>query len=456
MAVTPLSCAVLTSVLSAHPHCRRLIVGYSGGMDSHVLLHLLAAERARWPERGLEAIYVDHGLQAASAAWRAHAARVCRELEIAFRPRQIDARPSPGESPEAAARRARYAVFAAELDPETALLTGHHGDDQAETLLLQLLRGAGPHGLAAMPAAARLGRGWLLRPLLETRRAELLRYARRHQLHWIEDASNNNTDFDRNYLRHRILPLLEQRWPAVSRNLSRSARLCAESADWLDTAARSDLVTISTERSDALNIARLRQLSEPRQRNAVRYWLRQIGLPVPDSRQLRHLLHDILSARHDRQPCVRWPGGEARRYQHRLYAMLPPPAHDPRQTFSWQATATGWPPLDLPVGRLQMQRMIGKGLRLEALSDGSLTVRFRTGGERFQPIGRRHSQELKKLLQHAEIPPWQRDHLPLLYRDRHLVAVVGLGIAADQATGLSEAGWQPVLDSPSSVGSGIL
>ncbi|MDG4605564.1 MAG: tRNA lysidine(34) synthetase TilS, partial [Candidatus Contendobacter sp.] len=260
----------ISAFLAAHPQSHRLIVGYSGGMDSHVLLHLLAMQRELWPERTLEAIYVDHGLHPASAVWGGHCARVCRELNVPFRTLRIDARPAPGESPEAAARQARYAALAAALEPDAALLTAHHRDDQAETLLLQLLRGAGPHGLAAMPEAARLGQGRLLRPLLNVDRAALLAYAHTQQLQWIEDASNADTGFDRNYLRHRILPLLRERWPAANRVLARSARLCAETAGWLDAEADADLARVMTARPDALSVPALRELSELRQRNLLR------------------------------------------------------------------------------------------------------------------------------------------------------------------------------------------
>ncbi|MDS4021244.1 MAG: tRNA lysidine(34) synthetase TilS, partial [Candidatus Competibacter sp.] len=366
-----------------------LVIGYSGGLDSHVLLHLLATHRDRWPERTLEAIHVDHGLQAASVTWGEHCARVCRELNVPFRVLKVDARPEAGESPEAAARRARYAALAAELDFGAALLTAHHRDDQAETLLLQLLRGAGPRGLAAMPAASHLGQGWLLRPFLDIDRAELLAYAREHGLRWIEDASNQDTGFDRNYLRHRILPLLRERWPAANRTLARSAWLCAETADWLDVEAATDLARAATERPDALSVPALRALNEVRQRNLLRYWLRQLELPAPDARQLRHLLHDVLAAAGDRNPCIRWPGAEVRRYRDRLYAMPPPKPHDPRQTIIWRSTAEGWPLLDLPgVGQLRMREAIGRGLRSEILAGGSLIVGFRQGGERFRPVGR--------------------------------------------------------------------
>ncbi len=456
MTATPLSLAILNPLLAAHPEVRNLIVGYSGGLDSHVLLHLLATNRTSWPERMLAAIYVDHGLQAASAGWGEHCACVCRELDVPFRALRIGARPAPGESPEAAARRARYAALAAELGPDDALLTAHHRDDQAETLLLQLLRGAGPHGLAAMPSASRLGQGWLLRPLLAVDRAELLAYAHAQRLNWIEDASNTDTDFDRNYLRHRILPLLKKRWPAATRALSRSAQWCAEAAAWLDEEADADLAHVATHRSDRLNIPALCELSELRQRNLLRRWLRRLGLPIPDSRQLGRILHDALTAGRDRQPCIRWPGGEVRRYRDMLYAMPPLAPHDAQRSVIWWPNADGYPPLELPgLSQLRLQETVGAGLRSEILAGAPLAVRFRQGGERFRPAGRSHSQELKKLLQEANIPPWERERLPLLYRDDTLVAVVGLGIAAEAVARSGEPGFLPVLDSPLVAGYGI-
>lgn len=457
MTATPLSPAILNPLLNAHPDIRRLIVGYSGGLDSHVLLHLLATNRTSWPERTLAAVYVDHGLQAASATWGEHCDQVCRELEVPFRTLRIDARSGPGESPEAAARRARYAVFAVELEPDAALLTAHHRDDQAETLLLQLLRGAGPHGLAAMPAAARLGRGWLLRPLLDLDRADLLAYAQAYRLRWIEDASNADTGFDRNYLRHCVLPLLRKRWPAANQTLARSARWCAETAAWLDAEAAADLAQVVADHPDRLTISALRERSELRQRNLLRYWLRQLSLPTPGSRQLWRILHDTLNAACDRNPHICWPGGEVRRYRDMLYAMPPLAPHDARRSFIWRPNANGHPPLELPgIGRLEWRETMGAGLRESALTDTALIVRFRQGGEHFRPIGRRHGQELKKLLQEAGIPPWERDRLPLVYEGEALLAVVGLGIAAEIATAPGEPGLEPVLQSPLAAGSGIV
>ena len=455
----------LDALLATHPEVRRQVVGYSGGVDSHVLLHGLATHRDRWPERRLAAIYVDHGLQAASAVWGEHCGEVCHALDIPFRALRINARPAPGESPEAAARRARYAALAAELGPDAALLTAHHRDDQAETLLLQLLRGAGPHGLAAMPTAARLGQGWLLRPLLEVDRADLLAYAQAHQLRWIEDASNADAGFDRNYLRHRVLPLLRDRWPAANRTLARSARWCAETAAWLDAEAAVDLGRVGANRPDGLLIPALRELGEIRQRNVLRYWLGQLGLPVPDSRQLWHILHDVPTASRDRQPCIHWPGGEVRRYRNTLYAMPPLALHDARRDFVWRSNTNGYPPLELPgIGELALRETVGAGLRAATLANVALIVRFRQGGERFRPAGRRHGQALKKLWQEAGVPPWERDRLPLLYRNSQeegksgegLIAVVGLGVAAEAEAAPSEPGWEPVLRSRRSGSGGIV
>lgn len=448
MAAIALTPALLTPLLRTYPQIRRLIVGYSGGLDSHVLLHLLAAHPAFRLEKNLSAIYIDHALQPASVAWGDHCARICSELAVPFKQLRVAVRPAAGESPEAAARRYRYAALAAELSSDTALLTAHHCNDQAETLLLQLLRGAGPHGLAAMPDSARLGPGWLLRPLLEIDRKDLLIYANSHHLTWIEDPTNADPAFERNRLRHQILPLLAAHWPAVNRNLARAARLCAETAEWLDAEAEADLAGIVTEQADALHLPALGALREIRQRNVVRYWLRRLGLPIPHHRQLVHALNDSLRAGRDRQPCVRWPGAEIRRYQERLYAMPPLPPHDPYQTFIWKMQAGDWPPLTLSgLGRLRMQKTMGMGLRPAALSD-TLIVRFRTGGERFHPAGRKHSQQLKKLLQDAGIAPWRRDRLPLVYAGEMLAMVVGLGIAADQAVSANETGWLPMLESP--------
>lgn len=427
----------IDSLIAAHPHSRRLLVAYSGGVDSHVLLHLLATHRSKLGERTLTAVHVDHGLSPASSEWGAHCQRVSNELGIRLISLNVDARPSAGESPEAAARRARYRALASLLRDGDILITAHHRDDQAETLLLQLLRGAGPNGLAAMPVCAPLGKGRLLRPLLQTERADILRYAESHGLGWIEDGSNFDRKLDRNFLRHDILPRLRTRWPGLAKNLSRSARLCAEAAGCLDALADRDLAAAS-ERVDRLDIPALRSLNESRQRNALRRWLQRLQLPLPSASHLDHIVHDLVPAPPDRQPLIRWPGCEIRRYRESLYAMTPRPAHDRHQVVPWPSGDV----LFIPnIGQLSLRSVYGSGLRGAAIHKQPLTVRFRHGGERFHPSGRRHSQELKKLLQEANVPPWERDRIPLLYAGETLIAVAGLWTAKDFTVDSGETGW---------------
>jgi tRNA(Ile)-lysidine synthase len=418
--------APILSLLAAYPTRQRLVVGYSGGVDSHVLLHVLAQQRVALAGKTLAAVYIDHGLQPEASCWGEHCAAICRKLAVPFTVLRVTVRARPGESPEAAARSARYRAFAALLDEASALLTAHQQDDQAETVLLQLLRGTGPRGLAAMPLAAPLGTGLLLRPLLEISREAILAYAEYHRLRWIEDPSNAHLTFDRNFLRQEILPCLRQRWPGVARTLGRSALLCGEVSELLDSALEDDIKKAVSERADALLLAPLHTLSPPRQRNLLRGWLRSLGLPVPNRAQLEKILTDVLPAAPDRQPQVSWPGAAVRRYRERLYALPPLPPHDPAAVIPWSGKSA----LTLPDGSIvSLRPHQGVSLRASALRE--LTVRFRQGGERFHPHGRRHSQTLKKLLQEADIPPWERARLPLLYAGEKLLAVADWWLAAD-------------------------
>jgi tRNA(Ile)-lysidine synthase len=408
-------------------------------VDSHVLLHLLATQRSRLGKRrAMTAIYVDHGLHPAAAQWGDQCQAVCRALDVAFETVRINARADPGDSPEAAARRARYNAFAELLREHEALLTGHHQDDQAETLLLQLFRGAGPAGLAAMPVSARLGRGWLWRPLLQAERTEIMNYAQSHGLRWVEDSSNADQSLDRNYLRHSILPQIKTRWPAVNRSLTRSARLCAESTGLLNTLADEDLRLVGGERPDCLDIATLQVLDEARQRNVLKRWFRRLGLPPPGTIHLKHILHDAIAVHRDRQPLIRWPGCEVRRYRDRLYAMLPLPPHDPQQIVPLVAGHSEW--IIPAVGKVCGRIVQGQGVSLAALANVPLTLRLRQGGERFRPVGRNHAQALKKLLQEAGVPPWKRERLPLLFVRDCLAAVVGVWVGADFAAEPQEQG----------------
>lgn len=414
--------AALAVWLLAHGAPRRAWIGYSGGLDSHVLLHLCARLAQADGRFQFAALHVHHGLQTAADAWSEHCAAVCAGLGLPFRLMRVDGRPAAGQSPEEAARNARYRAFESLLEEGEALLAAQHADDQAETLLLQLLRGAGLAGLAAMPEAAPLGRGRLLRPLLGWRRQDLQQYAAVYGLRWVEDPSNQETAYDRNFIRHQVLPLLAGRWPGSVAALGRTARHCAEAQAQLQRLAE-DLLPLAREGDAAgasLSVACLRQWRAPEQRLVLRHWLKSLGFRAPASAVLQRILAEVLPAAEDRLPCVAWREGEVRRYRGRLYALPPLPPLDSAAVFAWD----GRQALELPGnGRLEAYEEQGPGIRPD-WRGGWWQVRYRQGGERCRLPNRTGSQALKKLFQAADnIPPWQRQRTPLLYIDGRLAAV---------------------------------
>ena len=367
--------------LPATPH---YWVAYSGGVDSHALLHALAACRDTLPGE-LGAVHVNHGLHPAAADWATHCETVCRELAVPLVGLTADGRPGAGDSPEAAARAARYAALERWLPAGHGLLTAQHRDDQAETLLLQLLRGSGVQGLAAMPGVAALGAGLLLRPLLDVSRHDLQAYADDHRLRWVDDPSNLDTGLNRNFLRHRIVPELNRRWPAAAKTLARSAQHCAAAARILEQVAADDSAALQGSDANTLAQDGLLVLSPERQRNALRYWLRARCGAVPSTAVLSRILHDMTASRPDASPCVRWGGFEIRRYRGRLYLLRQTPAGKPGARLAWSLQES----LQLPDagGILHVSRAAGQGLRASAVS-GPVAVAFRQGGERCQPAGR--------------------------------------------------------------------
>lgn len=415
--------ALLQSVLHDLPTPRRFLVAYSGGLDSMVLLHALVKLRPQLAGE-LIAVHINHGLQASAGDWATHCEAVCRSLDVPLIRVDIRLEIEKGESIEAVARQARYAAMQKQMVKDDLLLTAHHQDDQAETLLLQLMRGAGPSGLAAMPQVAAFGPGWHGRPLLGFSRAQLQYYAQEEGLSWIEDSSNRDERFDRNFLRQQVMPLLAGRWPAMARTLSRSARHCAEAQRLIDGLSESDLARIAD--GECLTLPGLTELPPPRQRAVLRAWIRQRGFPLPDTARLDRLQREMLEARGDRMPMVHWPGVEARRYRDRLYLMPPLQPHDVGITVDWDGEA----PLLLPsgLGRLEVETGLG-GIDPKQWGTAPICVRFRQGGERLQPKGRRHSHSLKALFQEQGIPPWQRERIPLVFVGDQLVVVGDLWIA---------------------------
>lgn len=429
----------LLNALNQLPPARRFWVAYSGGRDSTVLLHALSGLRAFLsPDLELCAIHVDHGLSFHAGAWARHCEAVCARLGIPCHTLRVNATPQSGESPEAAARQARYQAIASLIEAGDGLLTAHHQDDQAETLLLQLLRGAGPHGLAAMPVHVPFANGCLARPLLGFTRDELAAYAAQHDLSWVDDHSNFDTGFERNYLRHEVIPHFTRRWPACASTLSRAATNAAEAAALLDALADHDLQAMRGPLAGTLSVGQLLKLDDARQRNALRRWFKILGLPAPWAAHLQRIQGDVLAAAEDSTPCVRWAGVEVRRYRDLMYAMPPLPAHDANTVLAWDLDQ----PLILPDcnGKLIAHSEMGDGLKASLCRALAVSVRFRQGGERCRPAARGHTHALKKLFQEQGIPPWQRDRIPLIYVGDQLAAVGGLWVCEPFQAGSGEAG----------------
>lgn len=409
----------LESFLQQLPPVSGYGLALSGGLDSSALLDALSRCHG---ESRLRAIHIHHGLQADADHWVEHCHTLCRHYDVPLQVYRVDAKAAPGESPEAAARRARYARFEQALQPDECLFTAQHRNDQAETILLQLLRGSGPAGLASMPAITAFAGGWLARPWLQCTREEIARYAAVQRLHWVEDSSNLEQGFDRNYLRARVMPVLLERWPAALRTLSRSADLQAQASELLEQLASEDLQRVRyPHHVAALCVTRLKECSPARIRNVLRYWIVLNRLTTPTAAQLEQIL-EALSARADSTPMVVWSGGGVGRYQNALYALAPePPTETQRRTWA-PGQSFSIPQLGIQLDSDYLTRI---GLAPERFSQ-PLTVGFREGGERIRLPGRKHRHRLKKLLQEHEVPPWLRERLPLLFHGNELVAVLGL------------------------------
>jgi len=416
------------------PASGRYLIAYSGGADSHVLLHALA-QLAADIDTEIVAVHVDHQLQAESGQWAQHCVDTCVELGIACHVITVEVALDAGEGLEAAARQARYQALATLMSPGDGLLTAHHQDDQAETLLIQLLRGSGPKGLAAMAAVSKFGHGHLLRPLLGYSREALQVYAMANGIQWVEDPSNRDERFDRNYLRHRVMPKLQQRWPSMAKTLGRAARHQAEAGQLMAELAELDLQGHSQD--GCLSLQALAGLSRIRQKNLLRQWVENHGYPLPSEKRLQAILTDLLPAAEDAAPRISWAGVELRRFQQDLYLMPQLRLHDPAQVLPWDGQ-----PILLADGMMELesQSVVGKGLRADLFTADRIELRFRQGGEHCRPVGRGNSKEVKKLLQEAGLPPWLRERLPLIYVDGQLAAVAGICVCEGFAAKPGEEG----------------
>jgi tRNA(Ile)-lysidine synthase len=394
-------------------------LAYSGGVDSQVLLHLLS-QLKKTHRIDLRAVYIDHGLQLDSKLWQQHCAESCELLSIPFQSISVNAEAPRGESPEASARQARYAALAQLIESDHCLLTAQHQDDQAETFLLQLFRSAGAAGLSAMPFHANFSKGWHVRPLLNVNQQQILSYAKKNNLSWVEDPSNQNNKYDRNLIRNTFMPLLKKRWPSIERIISIAAQQQAENKVLIDELASEDLLSINSE-NNSLHVDDLKVLSEARCRNVLRHWIKQQGFVVAPRKVMQQIIFQVFNAKEDALIDVRWSNAIVHRFRNQLY-ILPEIDHDESQVFQWHASE----PLliDSLNLKISMQLTSEFGLREDVL-DYELQVRFRQSGEKIQPAGRQGNHSLKKLFQEVSVPPWERSRVPLIYLGEELIAVAG-------------------------------
>jgi tRNA(Ile)-lysidine synthase len=415
-----------------------VLVAFSGGLDSTVLLHALSS--AARSDGRVRAVHINHQLHADAMLWQLHCQRLASDLHVPFSSHQVTVPDDSAEGLESAARRVRYEALRAELRPGETVVTAHHADDQLETVLLALLRGSGVDGLAAMPRAQRFGLGWHARPMLECTREEIATYARACGLKWLDDPSNDNTRFDRNYLRRDVVPKLRSRWPAAAQMAVRTAAHLGEASGLLDEIAAHDFASATL--SACLKVSALRSLEPARRRNLLRYWLHSRGARAPSTRKLAALEHDMLLADDDRSPCVDWDDIEVRRHRDLLYCLPRMPAFDPAEIrWSWSSPLT----LHGGSGLLRAEIVHGRGLSLARVPP-QMRIRPRVGGETLRLPGQPHHRELKKLLQEAHVLPWWRDRIPLVFAGEQLIAVADLWIAADYAASKDEEGMCIVWD----------
>ncbi len=397
---------------------RTLLVAFSGGLDSTVLLHQLVMLRQ---QHGLQlrAVHIHHGISAFADDWAAHCQTLCTQWGVPLDVIRITLC-DDGSGVEAQARKARYDAFRQIIRPGEALVTAQHLDDQCETLLLALKRGSGPAGLAAMPETLAFGDNLLLRPLLSVSRGTLEDYARRHQLHWIDDDSNQDDRYDRNFLRLRILPLLKARWPHFSRSVARSSALCGEQESLLDELLADELASLVTP-DGSLTLTPLHSVSTVRRNALLRRWLILLNAPPPSRSMLERIWQEVALSREDAMPRLQIGAYDVRRYQGQLWWVkrVTPPG---KQVLSWHPPYT---PLKLPL-ELGILRVAQTGYAVRAPHHNEqVSVRFHAPGN-WHIVGRQHGRSLKKLWQELSVPPWQRDTTPLLFYGEQLIAAPGI------------------------------
>ncbi len=430
----------LLRALQQAPAAKRYVVALSGGLDSVVLLRSLCALRAEGQLTSeISALHINHNLSPSAQQWQAFCQQICADWQVSLQTKAVEV--SASGSLEAAARSRRYQAFRELLQADELLLMAHHLDDQIETVLFRLTRGAGAQGLAGIPAQRKLGCGRLLRPLLQYGRAELAAYAAAHQLSWQDDESNSNAQHDRNYLRHQVLPQIEQRWPDYRQSWRKSLALLSENDDLQKQLGAIDLRDATTEMG-GISLAVMQDLGSARQRNLLRCWLQQLGVSDPGWNTLHQFVNEFIPGV---SPGSKFALDICDVYQHKaqLFAVRTLPE------FGLEAQT-----LRLDDGAIDYSLNGNGRLRIEASQDEgiyplphALQVKYREGGETLKLKGR-PQKKLKQLLQESGIPPWQRQRVPLLFADAELVCVPGVGIAESYLAQPGQNGRQVVWAAP--------
>jgi len=439
----------LSEHLNKFNKANHLYVGYSGGLDSHVLLHVIIELIGK---KRITAVHVNHQLSSNSDIWQKHCEDRCLEIGVDIICKTVSIK-NRGTGIEDAARNARYSVFEKLLKKNDLLILAHHADDQIETMLFRLFRGSGIKGMSGMPISRLLGNGELFRPLLPFFRRDLESYASANQINWIEDDSNLDIAFDRNFIRHKLIPTINERWPNSSFKLNRSANIFAESDFLINILAQKDfkIVTEVSERVGwSISIDKLNGFEIIRQKNILRYWFNLHNLTLPSYAVLDNALNQMIGSKIDAEPIVSWGDLQLRRFNKKLY-LLPLNFEDPnysvkkkkgrelleKNSIKWDGSSQ----LILPdSSSLCVKQKMKGGLRIDVKKN--LEIRFRSGGERCKPKGRSGSNTLKKLFQEYTLEPWLRNNIPLIYIDNRLAAVGDLWVCDEFCAESDELGIQ--------------
>jgi tRNA(Ile)-lysidine synthase len=411
-------------------------LAYSGGLDSSVLLHLFYLIKGNI-KKDIEVLYINHGLQEEAVDWGKFCKEQCQQYDFPFRELTINESCPKGVSIEAWAREKRYFLIEEQMNENDVLFTAHHQDDQVETFFLQALRGSGTRGLASMPIVKNDKNYFHARPLLNYSREKIKNYAEETKLVWLDDKSNFDVRYDRNYLRHKVMPVIEERWPAYRETIYRLINHQKESKVLLDELGQEDIKRAQYENSTSLDLEVVNKLSVERQKNLIFIWLNNLNLKSPSSRNMEQIISDVIYSSVDKSPCVSWENVEIRRYKNLLYASKIKEDHDINIEYTWNPENT----LKLLDETLIAKSTIGKGISKLKTKNAEFVVKYRQGGEKFNPENLSHSKTVKQLFQEQGVLPWFRDRIPLIYINDDLAVIPGFCIDDRYSAEKNEISW---------------